>query len=298
MDAVKNMLRFLGLYDIAYKIYCKMVYEKLAVPYKLAARFSRKMGTTQNKRNPELIVSLTSFPARIPTIHLCIETLLQQTLKPDRLILWLSNSEISPKTLPACLTRLQKRGLEIKWCENIRSYKKIIPVLRDFPDALIVTADDDVFYPHSWLEELYNAYQKEPQYIHCHIAHRLKHSPDGKLLPYMDWHWLACDFQGPSMDIFPTGVGGVLYAPGHLNPEVLNEAVFTTICPNADDIWLKAMSYINGVECKKIRKESMGLRTLRIKNDTRLFHDGNMGGGNDLQIKAVSEKYDVYRDKS
>ena len=38
----------------------------------------------------ELIVSLTSYPARIDTVNQTIETLLNQSLCPDKVILWLA----------------------------------------------------------------------------------------------------------------------------------------------------------------------------------------------------------------
>ncbi len=51
------------------------------------------------------------------------------------------------------------KGLTIDWCEDIKSYKKLIPTLKKYPDAIIVTADDDLIYDNKWLEQLYNAAQ-------------------------------------------------------------------------------------------------------------------------------------------
>ena len=54
-------------------------------------------GITVERRTPQYIVSLTSFPARINTAHLAINTLLQQTFKPDRIILWLASEQFAKK---------------------------------------------------------------------------------------------------------------------------------------------------------------------------------------------------------
>ena len=51
---------------------------------------------------PKLIVSLTSFPARINTVHQVIESLLNQTKKADKIILWLAPEQFpnGEKDLP------------------------------------------------------------------------------------------------------------------------------------------------------------------------------------------------------
>ncbi|BAB51279.1 acyltransferase family protein [Mesorhizobium japonicum] len=85
----------------------------------------------------ELIVSLTSYPKRFPTLHLTLRCLLSQTIAPNRVILWLTAEDAAQ--LPASVTDLKCHGLEIRFCKDIRSYKKIIPTLLAFPSAYIVT---------------------------------------------------------------------------------------------------------------------------------------------------------------
>lgn len=258
---------------------------------------SRSPGITQEKRDPQLIVSLTSIPERITKVHLCLTTLLRQSFKPDRLILWLSESNAPDKismnrdNLPNALKSLAERGLEIRWCQDIGSYRKIIPTLKAHPMDLIVTVDDDIFYPRHWLDTLYRAYKNQPIYIHCHRAHLIKFDNEGKLMPYRKWNLESPGYQGPSMLLFPTGVGGVLYAPGHLHSEVLNEEAFLKLCPKADDVWLKAMSILNNVECKKVSKMSFSLVPIRITGDRALSSMNFLQGMNDPQIHAVCKRY-------
>ena len=45
--------------------------------------------------NDELIVSLTTYPARIDTIWMTIDSLMRQTIRPLHLILYLSENEFS-----------------------------------------------------------------------------------------------------------------------------------------------------------------------------------------------------------
>ena len=95
-------------------------------------------GVTTNKRETKIIVSLTTFPGRINTVDKTISTLLTQTLKPDEVILWLAESQFPNKELPEQLTKLQQYGLTIKWCEDLRSYKKLIPALEEYPNDIII----------------------------------------------------------------------------------------------------------------------------------------------------------------
>src|SRR6516165_1052567 len=54
----------------------------------------------------ELIVSLTSYPARFGTLGLTLRCLLSQTIRADRTILWISNADAS--LLPSDVIRLQQ----------------------------------------------------------------------------------------------------------------------------------------------------------------------------------------------
>jgi len=289
------------LFHCARPAYNATRYRWLEYTHLASVASSTRLGVTTVKRDPELIVSLTTIPERIGTVALCLDSLLRQSIKPDRLVLWLSESNepgrplISQTSLPDNLLRLVPRGLEIRWCKDIRSYRKIIPTLHAHPKALIVTADDDIFYPRYWLKALYQAYQAEPQYVHCHRAHLIKYAVAGDAMPYQQWDMLANGYQGPSFDLFPTGCGGALYAPGHLHPDVLNEDTFVALCPKADDVWLKAMSILANVPCKKVASVTFPLIEVRIPNNRTLCSENFTLNGNDLQIKAVAERYDIFR---
>ena len=96
---------------------------------------------------PEIIISLTTYSLRIHNVYIALESLLNQTIKPNRIILWLAEEEFNEANLPISVLRLKERGVEIRFCEDYKSYKKLIPTLREFPEAIIITVDDDVIYP-------------------------------------------------------------------------------------------------------------------------------------------------------
>ena len=47
--------------------------------------------------NNEIIVSLTSYPKRINKIKQTLDSIFNQTIQPDKILLWLSNSEFENK---------------------------------------------------------------------------------------------------------------------------------------------------------------------------------------------------------
>jgi hypothetical protein len=262
--------------------------------YKFSARFSCRPGIKSGGRDVPLVVSLATIPERLGMTHIAVESLLRQTLKPDRLVLWLAK-DLTRRTLPMALRNQTRRGLEIRYVEEIGPYNKMIHALKEHANALIVTADDDLIYPRFWLEQLVQAYAGEPHCVHCHRAHRMIPGKEGRLLPYASWDFYAPGDIGPSFLLFPTGVGGVLYPPGILHPEVFNEAVFREICPTADDVWFKAMSLLNRVRCRKVAPFYRERPPVSGTQARALWHENLKNGRNDVQIRAVFERYGLYR---
>ena len=91
--------------------------------YKVLTIFNKNSGVLRTKRKTPILLSLTSYPPRFKTLSLCIEKLLEQSTKPDKIILWVSYS-VRYEDIPKEVSNFQKRGLEIRFCKDIGSYKK------------------------------------------------------------------------------------------------------------------------------------------------------------------------------
>lgn len=241
-----------------------------------------------------LTVSLTSYPPRFRSLHLTIKCLLNQTVSADRVILWVASSD--KNDLPENVVELQKYGLIIKYCDDIKSYKKIIPVLNECESSFIVTADDDVWYWRTWLEGLVGAYAGNSKETIAYRCHRIRLGGNGSLLPYNEWDGEINKCQASSMN-FPTGIGGVLYPPKIFHEDVTNEDLFIVLCPTADDVWLYWMVRLNGgsAKCLGVKRP---LITWHGSQESALYIINVVGGGNDAQIYAMMQKYGLgFNDK-
>lgn len=257
--------------------------------YRAALRTRRPViGTPRPHGLPmPLVVSLTSYPARFANLHRTLECLLVQSVRPDAVVLWIAPDDMAQ--LPWRVRRLQNRGLTILPARDIRSYKKIIPALERFPDAAIVTADDDLHFAPDWLEQLVAAWRENPYALPCHRAHRIRLSAGGSPRTYREWQ-LEIDAGPAGPTVFPTSGAGVLYPPGSLHPDTLREELFTTLCPMADDIWLYAMARRNGRSFRKVG-DRRPLVTWDLEQDSALSHHNLECGGNDRQFRAVLAHY-------
>lgn len=196
----------------------------------------------------KVIVSLTSFPGAAEYAAGAVRSILDGTVKPDRIVLYLTMSRFPDGKIPESLSKLRDENLifEIRDHEpDIRSYQKLVPALRDFPDDIIVTIDDDVKYHPRMLEKLLHFHSLHP---HAIIAHRAKMIHPDK--PYRKWkkyRWYHFLFKRNRAGLanLQTGVGGVLYPPGALRPEMIDESLFSRLAPTADDIWFWAAAAAN-----------------------------------------------------
>ena len=72
-----------------------------------------KPKTTKAHSLPKnLIINLTSYPKRYSILYLALRSLLNQSIIPDKVILWLWNKDYD--TLPTNVRDLESQGLEIK----------------------------------------------------------------------------------------------------------------------------------------------------------------------------------------
>lgn len=219
-----------------------------------------------NGRKDKIIVSLTSFPPRLPKLHLVIECILRQSIKPDDIILYLTEEQVgSIDNLPKKLLDLRERGLQIKLCpDKIRSHTKYFYAMKENPNDIVITVDDDLFYRTDLIESHLAAHKKHPNAI---IANWVK-----EILPTTDKYNEWPDGTEPKLSnrFLLLGVSSVLYPPKSLHEEVFNKNAIIEQCLTADDVWLSCMALLKETPIY-FTKYKYNHLPVRIKNNETLL---------------------------
>lgn len=267
----------------------RLAYRERLFKARLAYRWRQRTHGAAISAHPvnALVVSLTSYPPRYPTLHLTLQSLLLQSYVNRRVVLWIAHQEMD--LLPPRVLALTAHGLEIVACENTRSFKKLLPALKAYPDTTIVTADDDLYYWPEWLQQLVDTAAAAPGDIIAHRIHRIRHSAAGLPLPYREWEIDSKNDESSVLN-FPTGNGGILYPAGALGPLVHDREAYSRLCPSADDIWFYWMGRLNGV---RYRRAVTGedLHDWQGSQAAALSIDNVGAYANDQQIRAMIDRY-------
>ena len=247
----------------------------------------------QNKREIDIICSLTTFPARINQVWVAIECLFRQSVLPDRIILWLSKKQFPDLTIPQSLISQQKRGLEIMFVEDdIKAHKKYFYALKRFPNAMICTFDDDLYYDKDIIRNLLAIHESFPDKVIANRAHKITFDENGKVLPYRKWKHNVVDIE-PSMNLFVTGGYGTVYRTHLFADEMFEVETLKKLSFLADDIWLKSMSALKGVEV--VTNQTYGKDPIPIlsSQQEKLVTSNVLSGGNDEQFNSVIKHFNL-----
>lgn len=205
----------------------------------------------------EIILSLTSIFQNQHILLKTITSLLKQTITNFKIYIWLSsdpylidtgftNKIITNNNLLTLIN--DNNNIEIKWCENIGPYRKLLPVLKEnwVNDCLIITLDDDIVYHPKLIENLINDYNE----YNCCINYRgytmdfnsikdIEYRKKKQLIPKYLYN-------------FSTNGAGTIWHPSFFHNTkdlIFNEKLYMKLCPTADDIWYNFCRIANQVEC-------------------------------------------------
>ncbi|SFN77910.1 hypothetical protein SAMN04487831_103258 [Pseudobutyrivibrio sp. UC1225] len=237
--------------------------------YPLSQKNNTKIGIDKSS---DVIVSLTTYPARINTVWVTISTLLNQTFKPAKVVLYLSKEQFpnGADELPVELLKQQSRGLEIGFVDDdLKPHKKYYYALQDYPDKMVITADDDVFYPENHIEKLVEASKKYPDAVICLRSHRIT-TNDGEFTPYNSWKEVLTD--EPDFATIPIGCNGALYKRKFFDEELFDAEKIKEYALFTDDLWLKIMELKNGVKAYNCAEEPLIYFDNIFNKNTGLWH--------------------------
>ena len=119
--------------------------------------------------NNQLVVSFTTYPARIDNVWMVVDSIVRQTMRPFVIELWLSEENFPQKELelPLTLMKYKLRGfLDIKWVkEDLKPHKKYFYSFLQHKDKFVVTIDDDLYYRRDMIALLWKIYEKFPNFL-------------------------------------------------------------------------------------------------------------------------------------
>jgi hypothetical protein len=197
-----------------------------------------------------ICVSLTSWRPRLDDLPLVLLGLLEQTIIPESIYVWLTpeDKDFLDTTVHAAFVH---HGVQFLTCDDLGPHKKWLPLLERGVTNPFVICDDDILYPADWLERLAKE-DRADAYVGAR-CHRISWTSDGALLPYVDWAKNVDCTEEPAGNLFITGCGGAIIHPERLLTKFRDRQRIMDECPHADDIWLKAAHAAVNVPCYKTR---------------------------------------------
>ena len=247
-----------------------------------------------SKKEDVITISFTTYPARVKWLPVVVGSLLRQTLQPDRIVLYLSSNQFDNLNNPI-FKRIQKQGVEIKVKDDdLRSHKKYIYAMEEYPEDIIITVDDDIVYNKNLIKSLYESYKRHPNSISATRVHCMKFDNNHQILPYKQWDKVVKNIVDvESFELVATGCGGVLYPPKSLAEGYNNIDVIKETCIFADDLWLKIMELVKRTPVVLVSNKNNKL-THVWNTECEGLALNNVGNvGNDEQLKKICSRLNI-----
>ena len=234
-------------------------------------------------------ISLTSWRPRLPYLPLVLLTLLQQTLRPKEIVVWLTVEDY--KTLAESIReRFGGFGVHFQVCDDLKMHKKWLPMVEEGHREPFIICDDDIIYPKEWFAALV-AEDRSDAYVGAK-CHRIIFGPQKAIASYSAWEKQIRTDGQPSHQVFITGCGGGVIHPDRILKKFLDRDDLFKNCPKNDDIWIKAAHLAAGIPCYKTwycfpclelpGTDDSGMAKMNVDN-----------GGNDEQIRNLEQYFSM-----
>lgn len=232
----------------------------------------------------KLIVSFTTYKERLPYVHLMVKSLLENTMKPYKIVMTLFKDDV--QYISKELQKYIDNGIiELITCDiDIRSHKKYYYVMQKYREYPIITVDDDVYYSKDLIKSLYNTYLKYPDCIIGRRSRVIYYDTNGLAKKYKYWD-LNNSIVTPTDNILFTGVGGILYPPNAFNISEKNlEDIYKYI--TVDDMYLYYLAMLNGYTNVWVKNNETTPKEIKEVQKYGLFNNEN-------KIKETKNPNDV-----
>ena len=130
-----------------------------------------------------IYVSLSTIPPRIKNLNKSVESLLNQSLRPDKIFINIPfkyqrfEEVVEDNQIPV----FRDRRVEITRCEDCGPGTKLLGSLHKLnKDSLVILADDDNIYEDYMIEKFYYFYSVAPENAYSFYVHPLGNFPIGQ----------------------------------------------------------------------------------------------------------------------
>lgn len=248
---------------------------------------------TFDNSQPPITVSLTSYPGRIHQVNYAIKSIMMQTMRPSRIILWLAECQFPNHTIPSSLDKLKKLGLEIIFVpDDLRSHKKYFYALQhQKPDELVITIDDDIIYHPKTIERAFIKHIAFPNAVVCNSAHTVQFDSSHHPLSYSKWGGVEDYGRYEGKILTPLTGSGCLYPYGVFKKIAFDINLIKTNAFTADDLWIAAMINIHNIELKLTDVVARTFTTVSESQKTHLGQINCTENGNDIVIENLCKMF-------
>lgn len=314
MIRIRNLLLrlhsqcFISNFNNKYKLHRKYVlwlvtnigYRTIELLFVIYLSVYRFLHLYPNRLNDDgkLVVSLTSFPARIGKVWIVIDSLMRQTVRPSRICLYLSDDEFpnGRASLPRRLLNYERLGLEICFRPyNLMPHNKYFYALQEYSSCDVITVDDDFYYFPDTIERLACMHEMHPFCVCSNSVHVVEFHPDGLPLPYNQWLSPISPVE-PSLTNVALGYSGVYYPAGIFKKQsVFDIDNIRILALRTDDLWLRMHEMLERVPVVGGGYRFMGLsiwgtQRIALKHNNCSNKENN---GNDVAWKGLCNHYNV-----
>ena len=196
----------------------------------------------------KIILSMTTIPKRKDRLTDNLPAILNQSYKFDKLIINIDDNLSDDdydfyNALKKIDDRIEINKAEAKW----RSCNKLLPTLKKYPDDVIITVDDDIYYPKDTIKKLVEKWKEEPDCIIAHEINPIAISSDNKYVTYLN----AFDIMLMQKEFGKYFSNCCLFPPHVFDGTDLYDYDKMMECTNGthDELWFWVQSTINGVYC-------------------------------------------------
>lgn len=193
----------------------------------------------------KIIVSLTTIKSRISSIKGVLDSILNQSLAPDEINIYVSNKEFTSSDFSDIYYKTN--NINVFFVDDIKSHKKYYYAFISHPDDFIITLDDDIIYHPDTIRKLWEFHLKYPNCVICNRGRFISIYEDN-ITKYSRWlRNFPIDY--PTNLVMPTGCLGVLYKPSWFKNDIyhLERITDKDILLN-DDVWLKYNEIISKIK--------------------------------------------------